>query len=120
MKNKERHRDSLTFSLSYLKGIHVSTWRGKSINWKKVKSSGIHFAILCAIYIGKKTGIVVCDDTFDINYKNAKLVGVKLGLYWYSYTKIQKEGEKEALACINIIKGKKFEWPIYVDIEDKD
>ena len=110
----------ITFSLSYLKGIDVSTWQGKSIDWKKVKSSGIHFAILRAGYIGKKTGIVVRDDTFDINYKNAKSVGIKLGAYWYSYAKSQKEGEKEALACINIIKGKKFEWPIYVDIEDKD
>ena len=67
----------------------------------------------------KKLGIVVRDDTFDINYKNAKSVGIKLGVYWYSNGKSQKEGEKEALACINIIKGKKFEWPIYVDIEDQ-
>ncbi len=56
----------------------------------------------------KKLGIVVRDDTFDINYKNAKSVGIKLGVYWYSNGKSQKEGEKEALACINIIKGKKI------------
>ena len=110
----------ITFSLSYMKGIDVSTWQGKSIDWKKVKSSGIHFAIIRAGYISKKLGNVVRDDTFDINYKGAKAAGIKLGVYWYSYAKNVKEGEKEALSCINIIKGKKFEWPIYVDIEDQD
>ena len=91
---------------AYLKGIDVSTWQGKNIDWKKVKSDGVKFAIIRAGYVGK--GGTVRDDTFDINYKNAKSVGIKLGVYWYSNGKSQKEGEKEALACINIIKGKKI------------
>ena len=102
---------------AYLKGIDVSTWQGKNINWKQVKSDGVKFAIIRAGYIGK--GGTVRDDTFDINYKNAKAAKVPLGVYWYSYATSQKGGEKEALACMSVIKGKKFEWPIYIDIEEK-
>ena len=101
---------------AYLKGIDVSTWQGKNIDWKKVKSDGVKFAIIRAGYVGK--GGTVRDNTFDINYKNAKAAKVPLGVYWYSYATSQKGGEKEALACMSVIKGKKFEWPIYIDIEE--
>ena len=107
---------TISISLS-LKGIDVSTWQGKNIDWKQVKSDGVKFAIIRAGYVG--TGGTVRDNTFDINYKNAKAAKVPLGVYWYSYATSQKGGEKEALACMSVIKGKKFEWPIYIDIEEK-
>ena len=107
---------TISISLS-LKGIDVSTWQGKNIDWKQVKSDGVKFAIIRAGYIGR--GGTVRDDTFDINYKNAKAAKVPLGVYWYSYATSQKGGEKEALACMSVIKGKKFEWHIYIDIEEK-
>ena len=98
-----------------MEGIDVSKYQG-DIDWRKVKDSGIKFAIIRAGY-GKET--YQKDPYFDINYKNAKAVGMPIGVYWYSYAATIEEGEDEAKACLEIIKGKQFEWPIYYDIEEK-
>ena len=104
---------SLTLSLSF-KGIDVSTFQG-DINWSAVKNSGIKFAIIRAGY-GKE--ISQKDNKFDRNYENAKAVGMPIGVYWYSYAKSVEAAEQEAKTCLEIIKGKQFEWPIYYDIEE--
>ena len=63
-----------------IKGIDVSQWQG-NINWTKVKSDGIKFAILREGY--RKT----VDNKFIQNVKNAKTVGVPLvGVYHFIYT----------------------------------
>ena len=93
-------------------GIDVSTWQ-KSIDWKTVAKNN-HFAIIRAGY--DTSGV---DDYFETNYKNAKAAGVKVGAYWYSYAKSTSDASKEAKAILRLLKGKKFEWPIYYDIEEK-
>ena len=62
------------------KGIDVSQWQG-NIDWPKVKSSGIEFAILREGY--RKT----VDNKFIQNVKNAKSAGVPIiGVYHFIYT----------------------------------
>lgn len=95
-----------------LKGIDVSVWQG-TIDWAKVKKSGIDFAILRIGYATTK------DKTFEINYKNAKEVKMPIGVYLYSYAKSVDGAKKEAQAVLNFLKGKKLELPVYYDIEDK-
>ena len=104
----------ITISLS-LKGIDVSKYQG-DIDWRKVKDSGIKFAIIRAGY-GKE--VYQKDPKFDRNYNNAKAVGMPIGVYWYSYATTIEAGEQEAKTCLQIIKGKQFEWPIYYDIEEQ-
>ena len=99
-----------------MEGIDVSKYQG-DIDWRKVKDSGIKFAIIHAGY-GKET--YQKDPYFDINYKNAKAVEMPIGVYWYSYAATIEEGEDEAKACLEIIKEKQYEWPIYYDIEEKN
>ncbi len=95
----------------YEKGIDVSVYQG-NINWNAVKSSGHgDFAILRAYCLGK-------DTTFDTNYANAKAAGVKLGAYCFIYGRNTAEVQNEINGLINVIKGKQFEYPIYVDVED--
>ena len=53
-----------------IKGIDVSQWQG-NIDWSKVKSSGIEFAILREGY--RKT----VDNKFLQNAKGAKTAGVE-------------------------------------------
>lgn len=57
------------------------------------------------------------DNQFENHYNN--LTGaVHLGCYWYSYATTCDEARREAQKCLEAIKGKKFELPIYLDIED--
>ena len=63
-----------------IKGIDVSQWQG-NIDWSKVKSSGIEFAILREGY--RKT----VDNKFLQNAQEAKTAGVPiLGVYHFIYT----------------------------------
>lgn len=95
-------------------GIDVSKWQG-SIDWKKVKKSGIEFAMLRCGY-GKSTG--QHDAQFERNYKNAKAAGVPVGAYHYSYATTVEGAKAEAKYCLSLIEGKQFEYPIAFDIED--
>lgn len=95
-----------------LKGIDVSAWQS-TIDWAKVKNSGIQFAIL---RIGYATTI---DKTFETNYLNAKKVNMPIGVYLYSYAKSVEGAKNEANAVIRWLKGKSLELPVYYDIEDK-
>ena len=44
---------------------------------------------------------------------------MKVGAYWYSYAASVEEAKAEARTCINAIKGKTFEYPIYFDLEER-
>ena len=100
--------------MSNIKCIDVSEWQG-DINWKKVKSSGISCAILRAGF-GREASQV--DSEFEQNYKNAKAAGLKVGAYWYSYADNVADAVNEATACLEVIKGKKFELPVFYDMEE--
>lgn len=99
--------------MSY-KGIDVSAWQGV-IDWAKVKAAGIQFAMLRGGY-GRTAGQV--DGKFERNYKNAKAVGMPIGVYHYSYATTAEQAKKEAEFCLSYLKGKQFEYPIAFDIED--
>ena len=92
-------------------GIDVSKHQGV-IDWGKVKTD---FAILRAgfgRYASQK------DPQFERNYAGAKAAGIPVGVYWYSYAKSAEEAHEEAKACLQVLRGKQFEFPIYFDIED--
>lgn len=99
--------------MSNIKCIDVSEWQSK-IDWKKVKDSGIEYAILRAGF-GRESAQV--DFEFEGHYKNAKKAGIKLGVYWFSYADSVEDAKREAKACLEVIKGKTFELPVYYDLE---
>lgn len=97
------------------KGIDVSEHQG-NINWQKVKNTKqVDFAILRAGY-GKE--ISQKDKQFENNYKGCKENNIPCGVYWYSYATDEESAKKEAATCIEAIKGKQFEYPIYFDVEE--
>ena len=98
-----------------MKGIDVSVHNG-DIDWGKVKTDGIDFAILRAGY-GKLASQK--DQKFEQNYKNAKAVNLPVGAYWYSYAMNENEARQEADVFLSVIKGKQFEMPVYFDLEEK-
>lgn len=98
-----------------MKGIDVSKWQG-AIDWNKVKDAGIQYAIIRAGY-GKTAAQK--DKFFEQNYRGAKAAGLHVGAYWYSYANSFREAEQEAAAFREVIKGKQFDLPVYLDLEEK-
>lgn len=98
------------------KGIDLSYGNG-FVDWEKIKKAGVKFAIIRTGY-GIKNAKQI-DKQFENNYKGAKQVGIPLGAYHYSYAVTPQEAKKEAEFMLEIIKGKKFEYPIFFDIEEE-
>lgn len=98
-----------------VKGIDVSQYQ-TNIDFDKVKKAGYSYVIIRAGY-GQYT--VQKDPTFEDNYRKAKAAGLNVGAYWYSYAGSEADARAEAKTCIEVIKGKKFEYPIYFDLEEQ-
>ena len=99
-----------------LKGIDVSV-HNETIDWQKVKSSG--FADFAVIRAGYGRLIEQKDKQFERNYTECKKYGIPCGSYWYSYAKSVSEIQTEARVFLEAIKGKQFEYPVYLDFEEK-
>ena len=95
-----------------LNGIDVSRHQG-SIDWSALKGK-IDFAIIRA---GYGNSVSQKDSKFDANYAGAKANKIPVGAYWYSYASGPEDARREAKACLEVIKGKTFEYPIWYDIE---
>lgn len=93
------------------KGIDISTWQ-TNYPYAKAKAEGIEFCIIRAGFGTKK------DNQFETHYKNAKAQGWGVGAYWYIYATTKGDAIKEAQAFLSVVKGKQFDYPLYLDIED--
>lgn len=92
-------------------GIDVSQWQGK-IDWQRVETE---FVIIRAGY-GRLTSQK--DTEFEANYTGARNRRIPCGAYWFSYAVTPDDARAEADACLSVIRGKQFEYPIYYDVED--
>lgn len=93
-------------------GIDVSEWQG-DIDWSKVRTD---FVIIRAGY-GRE--LSQRDKRFERNYAGAKSAGIPCGAYWYSYAMSEDEARREAAVCMEVLHGKQFEYPIYLDVEEQ-
>lgn len=101
-----------------IKGIDVSRWQGV-IDWNAVKEDGVKFAIIKAG--GSDSGFYK-DRTFEQNYAGAKSAGIAVGAYYFvgKLCKSKEDGTADAKRFIEILKGKQFEYPVYIDFEAPD
>lgn len=100
-------------------GIDISTYQ-KGINLAKAKSEGVRFAILRAGFTGYGNGVSkAIDNQFENHYHNCKANGIGVGAYWFSRATTYENGRAEAEYMYNnCLKGKQFEYPIAIDVED--
>ena len=98
-----------------LKGIDISYHNGE-IDFSKVKSQ-VDFIIIRSGYGTKTTDSK--EVKFDIYYEEAKKNNIPIGTYWYSYANTPEEALVEAQTFLNKVKGKKFEYPVFYDVEEK-
>ena len=101
------------------KGIDISEWQG-SFSIDKIKDK-IDFCIIRAgntLYGGSGT-TKHKDNRFEDNYRKCKAAGVPVGCYWYSCANSTAKGQAEAEYLYkNCLKGKQFEYPIFIDVEN--
>ena len=100
-----------------MRGMDVSEFQG-AIHFDNTKKAGIEFAIARAGY-GKAVAFPwQYDNKFQDYYTNAKRAGMPIGAYWYTYATNVVEAEQEAESFLGALKGKTFEMPVFIDVED--
>lgn len=101
------------------KGIDISKYQA-GLDLSVVKDAGYDFAILRAGYTGYGNGTSKAkDSSFEKFYTQAKSVGLGVGAYWFTCANTYEKGVSEANWMYeNCLKGKQFEYPIYIDVED--
>ena len=97
-------------------GIDVSHWQG-DFNFARAKSNeGVEFAIIKA---GGGDAGLYKDSKFETNYKKCEDCGLPKGAYFYGNAKSVAEAKTEAEYFISILSGKKYEYPVFYDVEGR-
>lgn len=98
-----------------MRGIDISKYQ-ENVDYSKLKSQGIEFVIIRCGY-----GKVVSqkDPLFEKHYNGCKEAGLKVGAYLYSYCSNINDAYLEAKNCLEFIKGKEFDLPIFYDLEEE-
>lgn len=102
--------------------MDVSRWQG-SINWDKVKASGLVSGVMLKAVstnrkLSKRKDGLYIDPTFERNYAECKRVGLPVGVYYYTYATTHTMADAELALLKTALTGKTFELPICVDVED--
>lgn len=95
------------------KGIDVSSWQG-NINWEEVKKN-VDFAIIRCGYGNDR--LTQDDNKFEQNTKECERLNIPYGVYLYSYATTIAEAESEVQHTLRLIKNKKLEYPVFLDVE---
>ena len=102
-----------------IKGIDISYHNG-DFDLAKAKNDGYNFAIIRAGYTGYGDGVSKAKDIqFENNYNKAKAIGLPVGIFYFTIATDYQKGVDEANWLYeNCLKGKQFEYPIIIDVED--
>lgn len=98
-------------------GLDVSKWQG-NIDFDKIKKEGVEFIF---IRVGTMTGTdgeYILDSKFKRNIEEANRVGIKVGIYFYSYSNTVEGARKDAEWVVSQIKPYKVDLPVVFDWED--
>ena len=87
------------------------------VDFERLKNNGV-IGVILRIGYGRKD--YQFDKSFADFYTRAKEAGLLIGGYWYSYLSkyTPRESQDEAEACLSVINGRKFDLPIFYDIEE--
>ncbi len=94
-------------------GIDISRWQG-DFDFAQAAKEGVKFVILKC---GGGDSVLYKDSKFDRNYEEARKNGIGVGAYFFGYANTVARAIEEAEFCANILKGKKYDYPIFYDVE---
>lgn len=97
-------------------GIDVSNHQG-DIDWESVKNSGVEFVFIRIGFGHNREAKIMEDEKFRQNLEGARNVGLKVGLYFYSYATEIWEAEEQANWIVKTLNGEKIDLPIVFDYE---
>ena len=104
--------------MSY-KVIDISKHQG-SINFDEVKKENLYGIILRCGYTGYGSSkSKQKDEKFEEYYKECERLKIPVGVYWYSCASSVNEAKEEAKLCLEYIKDKKIQLPVFFDTEDE-
>lgn len=98
-------------------GVKLSAENG-SIDWVKLKNSGIKFAMIKAAESGTDPETPELDSAFIENLEAAQKNELGVGLYWHSKALTVDDMEKEAETFIGLMSEIKPNYPVYLDMSD--
>lgn len=109
---------SATPKFTQQKGIDISEWQ-YDYDMYQAKKQGIKFVIIRGGGGDGSHGSGIYKDIrFEQNYEKAKSLGIPVGVYWFFNAKTEARAKEEAEFFFNnCLKGKQFELPIYLDVE---
>ena len=96
--------------------MDVSRWQG-SIDWDAVKASGTVDGVMLRV-LGSKGGKPYVDPTFERNYAACAARGIPVGGYYYTCAVTSRQTETELNALRAALRGKTFQLPLAIDVED--
>lgn len=97
--------------------LDISKWQTADVDFYAMKKSGIKGVI---IRINNADTAMTKDPLFEWFYKNAKEADLHVGAYWFTRATSLSYVEMEAKKCIEWVKNKQFDLPIYFDIEGQE
>ena len=96
--------------------MDVSRWQGR-IDWDAVKRSGKIDGVMLRV-LGSKGGKPYVDPAFERNYAACTARGIPVGGYYYTCAATAPQTAAELATLRAALKGKSFQLPIAVDVED--
>ena len=96
--------------------MDVSRWQGR-IDWDAVKTSGTVDGVMLRV-LGSKGGKPYLDPTFEANYATCIKRGIPVGGYYYTCAVTSRQTEAELNALRAALRGKTFQLPLAIDVED--
>ena len=100
--------------------LDVSKWQGR-IDWDKVKASGLVSGVMIRAMGNSKEGKPskpYIDPYFARNYAECARLGLPVGGYYYTCAVTQRQTEDELAALKTALRGKTFQLPLAIDVED--
>lgn len=87
------------------------------VDFERLKNNGV-IGVILRIGYGRRA--YQFDKSFSDFYTRAREAGLLIGGYWYSYLSkyTPTESQDEVEACLSVINGRKFDLPIFYDIEE--
>ena len=100
----------LVIDISHWDGdIDLSAWKRNRGLWGVLIKAG-----------GRETGLGrYRTSTFERQYKKAQAAGLHIGAYYYTVTTDKANAKLDADHFAGLIAGKKFDLPVYMDVEDQ-
>ena len=93
-----------------VRGIDISAHNGE-VDFEKAAAMGLKFVIMKA-----SEGSDFKDAAFISNIKRARQAGLKVGIY--HFFRFDSDGRMQALNLLHSVRGRKFDMPLVIDLEE--